>query len=110
MAVTRNNPQKDGDNVYRFYKSNLPAVVWDPGKGRSLAEFKQGIFETSNKKVAQAISDLGYPQVSPNATQPPSITIGLPGQSLAEHENAQLKGDSQKTKPVVPIVVNTGTE
>lgn len=103
--VQRNNPQKDGDNVYRFYKSNLPAVIWDPAKNQSLAEFKHGVFETDSKRIAQHLHDLGYPQVNPEATQPPAVTVGLPGQSLPEGFNASLTGENSQVKPMTPQVV-----
>lgn len=106
--IERGNPIIGDGNTYRFYKSNLPAVVWNGKKNCALAEFQNGVFETDNKKIAQQILDLGYPQVSPTAKEPPNIIVGLPGQSIdtsaTSTENIRPgKGENRNEKPITPV-------
>ena len=58
---------------FRFYRSNLASVVWNPKAGAPLAEFKRGEFITSEPWIAQKLIDLGYPRVPLDATIPPDI-------------------------------------
>jgi len=58
---------------FRFYKGKLPAVVWDPEKGRPLAEFVDGQFFTNDTKVASILKRKGYIQVDLDATEPPEL-------------------------------------
>jgi outer membrane biosynthesis protein TonB len=58
---------------FRFYRSNLASVVWNPKAGAPLAEFKRGEFITSEPWIAQKLIDLGYPRVPLDATTPPDI-------------------------------------
>lgn len=108
--IERGNPVMSEGNLYRFYKSNLPAVIWNPEKNRPLAEFQKGVFETKKKKVAQKLLELGYPQVSPLATEPPDIVLGLPGKSIdtsaTSVENIRPgAGENQDAKSITPVKV-----
>lgn len=103
--VTRNNPKKGGKNVYRFYKSKLPAVIWNPKRNGPLVEFVNGQFETTDAKLAEKLIDLGYPQVNPQAVEPPNITRELPGHSLDDNQNVGLTGENTSKKPITPITV-----
>lgn len=60
----------------RFYRSNLPTVVWDPKAGRPLAEFVGGQFLTKEEDVAEIILSKGYPEVELDAVHPPDIMFG----------------------------------
>ncbi len=102
--IQRNNPQKDGDNVYRFYKSNLPGVIWDNDKNCSLVEFEEGVFETKIKRTAKILLDKGYLQVDPNAIQPPNVIVALPGSSLEMGQNAALAGENKQSKAMTPVL------
>jgi len=79
---------------YRFYKSGLPAIVWDPEKNRAMADFTQegqkGSFTTDNKRVAKHLRAKGYPEISVDATEPPNILVLRPGQSLADGQNVPI--------------------
>ena len=58
---------------FRFYKGTLPAVVWDPEKGRPMAEFVNGQFYTDDVRVASILKRKGYIQVDLEATEPPPL-------------------------------------
>ncbi len=108
--IERGNPIIGEDNLYRFYKSNLPAVIWDPKKNRSLVEFQKGVFETTDIKVAEKLLELGYPQVSPLAEEPPDVIVMLPGQSIDTSAQSQENirpgaGENQRAKPLTPVRV-----
>jgi hypothetical protein len=57
--------------VYTFVKGSLETVVWDPEKGKPLAEFVNGFFKTKNKEVAQKLTKLGYRDISDYPDGPP---------------------------------------
>lgn len=59
--------------LYRFYRSNLPTVVWSKELNGPIAEFVNGQFYTKDPKVAQLLKDKGYPRISLEATEPPDI-------------------------------------
>lgn len=75
----------------RFYRSNLATVVWDPERNRPLAEFVDGQFYTEDARTIAKLRELGYPQVSLDATEPPDILFEK-GKSLQEGENVKLMG------------------
>jgi hypothetical protein len=59
--------------LFRFYRSNLATVVWNPEKDKPLATFVKGQFYTKDPVVAQKLTEMGYPQVSLDANTPPDI-------------------------------------
>lgn len=75
--------------VFRFYRSNLPTVVWDPNADRALAEFISGQFFTEDENVALVLRDKGYPQIPLDATEPPDVFFEK-GKSLAVGEHAKI--------------------
>ena len=79
----------------KFYRANLPTVVWNPKKNTSLAEFIGGQFTTEDEEVASILIDMGYPEVSLDASAPPPLPTP-PLQSAAD--------------PVVPILGPQVTE
>lgn len=106
--IERGNPITGEDNLYRFYKSNLPAVIWNPEKNCPLAEFQNGTFATKSKRVARKLLEMGYPQVSPFAEAPPDIIVGYPGQSIDTSSEAQDdtkigSGENKNPKPLTPV-------
>lgn len=84
MAIKRNTkPIKK----FRFFKSGLPAIVWDNNNDTALVRFKNGEFVTEDEKIAKILMDKGYPQISMKAQDPPDITLVPQGRSLEEGEN-----------------------
>lgn len=75
--------------VHRFYRSNLSTVVWDAENNKILAEFINGQFYTSDERVIEILSKLGYPEVSLDAENPPDIVFEK-GRSLANGEHASI--------------------
>jgi hypothetical protein len=59
----------------RFYKANLPAVIWDSKADASLVEFIKGEFITSNKEIADILIKKGYPEVAMDAIDPPDFEV-----------------------------------
>jgi len=57
----------------KFYRGLLPSIVWDPENNRPLADFSSGTFVTKSKKVADALLEKGYLEVSLNQEQPPVL-------------------------------------
>lgn len=74
--------------VFRFYRSNLASVVWDPDKDKALCEFIKGQYYTEDPVVADKLRNLGYPEVPLDANTPPDILYAK-GKSLADGEHAQ---------------------
>ena len=108
--IERGNPTIGDGNIYRFYKSNLPAGVWDPTRNCALAEFKQGVFETRDIKVAEKIQEFGYPQVNPLADAPPDVILTLPGHSIDTTANSveNIKPgmrENTNAKPLTPVAI-----
>lgn len=83
--------------LFRFYRSNLATVVWDPKQGHALAEFVKGQFYTEDKKVAEKLIELGYPQVPLDAETPPQILFEK-GKSLeyGEHKEVMPRGVTEE--------------
>lgn len=44
----------------KFYQSGKERLVWDPEKGKTVAEFLGGEFETDDKSVQDHLLKLGY--------------------------------------------------
>jgi len=88
--MKRTNENVTGKQEYRFYKSSLPGIVWDPSGKKSLANFVNGTFTTSDLRAAQILLDKGYPQIPVDATEPPDILVRIPGKSLGEDEDVKL--------------------
>ena len=59
----------------RFYRANLPSVVWDAKKGKALAEFAKGEFITSDERTASILIEKGYPEVDMDALDPPDFEV-----------------------------------
>ena len=70
MARTSNGVEK-----WRFYRSNLSTIVWDPAGDCALADFTEGHFTTDNPKVAKTLAALGYVQIPLDAVKPPEHII-----------------------------------
>lgn len=64
---------RNNQNIWRFYRSNLETIVWDPERNKPLAHFVQGEFITNDPRVAEKLLELGYPRVPLEATNPPDV-------------------------------------
>lgn len=104
MSAKRNSGNTKGKERFRFYKSKLPTIVWNPKTGKKLADFNKGHCITDDLEVAQTLLDKGYPQIPVDAEAPPNIIVAIPGQSLRDGENAPLVGENTKA-PERPILV-----
>lgn len=91
-----NKPTKKGKTLYRFYKSNLPAIVWSPFEDKPLADFSEGHFTTDDLKVAKFLLDNGYPQIPVDAKKPPNILVSIPGKSINTDEREGPLEDIRK--------------
>lgn len=67
---------------WKFYRSNLPTIVWNASTNTVLADFKQGYFITSSASVANALIGMGYPEVEINSTNPPEVIVNQPPTEL----------------------------
>lgn len=81
MAKTKTKASEQ--KAWRFYRSNLSTIVWDPKSEQPLADFSAGHFTTDDPKVARKLRDLGYPEIPLDATEPPSnIIVSQPTQVI----------------------------
>ncbi|MDA3788081.1 MAG: hypothetical protein PF503_06265 [Desulfobacula sp.] len=87
--MKRNSGKTKGKKIFRFYKSNLPAIVWDPKAGKPLADCSKGHFTTEDINVAGILLDKGYPQIPIDADSPPDIIVGPVGDSLKDGESVK---------------------
>jgi hypothetical protein len=69
----KNQMARNNQNTWRFYRSNLETIVWDPENDRPLVEFIQGEFITSDPRIAEKLLELGYPRVPLEAVDPPDV-------------------------------------
>jgi hypothetical protein len=57
----------------KFYRANLPTIVWNPELKKPLAKFEKGQFVTEDDEVAKKLIEIGYPEVELDASRPPAI-------------------------------------
>lgn len=87
---------KSQPKLYRFYRSNLATVVWNPKEGKALARFVNGQFYTKDVEVARKLTEMGYPQVSLDASTPPNILFEK-GEILEGNIPIMPKGMNEET-------------
>lgn len=105
--MKRTNKSIDGKQEFRFYKSNLPKIVWDPKHNKVMADFEGGSFMTSELRVAKILLEKGYHQIPVDAVEPPDVLVRIPGKSLGENEDIKvgaLAGSNQDNGARVPVV------
>lgn len=73
----------------RFYRANLPTVIWNKDTDRALVEFVKGEFTTSNEKIANILISKGYPEVDLDAVDPPDFQVQK-GKSIEKGENVKI--------------------
>jgi len=73
--MAKNSKEASNNKKWRFYRSNLSTIVWDPAKDRPLADFTEGFFTTSSKSTASTLRNLGYVQIPLDAKEPPKDII-----------------------------------
>lgn len=96
--MKRTNKKQEGKQKYRFYRSNLPTIVWGQ-ENKKIADFAEGHFTTNDKQIALTLLDKGYPQIPLDSTEPPSILVSIPGQSLRTNESLGKGLDDVKIGP-----------
>lgn len=74
MAKTKSRKAK----AWRFYRSNLATIVWNPEEGRPLADFSAGHFTTDDEAVADKLREMGYVEIDLDATEPPDVIVNKP--------------------------------
>lgn len=57
----------------KFYRANLPTIVWNPELKKPLAKFVKSQFVTEDDEVAEKLVEMGYPEVAMDASRPPTI-------------------------------------
>jgi hypothetical protein len=92
MSKERTSKEK---KAWRFYRSNLALLVWNPTTESPLADFSSGHFTTDNPNVAEQLRSMGYPEVALDAEFPPDVYV--------EEKSPELKGD-------VPLMSSAMTE
>jgi hypothetical protein len=81
MAKTKRKASEA--KAWRFYRSNLSTIVWNPVTEQPLADFTEGHFTTDNPKTARKLRELGYMEIPLDATEPPSdVIISQPTQVI----------------------------
>lgn len=80
---------KSQQKLFRFFRSNLPTIVWDPDKNRAIVEFVEAQYYTEDEKIAQMLIDKGYPQIPLDLEEPPDVWFKR-GRSLADGENVPV--------------------
>lgn len=97
-------PNKENKRLWRFWKSNLPAIIWDKDGECALADFlinePKYTFTTDDERIAKVLQQKGYPEIALDADGPPDIVFDL-GHSLEEGENIPVIGG--KAQPPQPI-------
>lgn len=95
-----NQPADSGKQEYRFYRSQLPTIVWDGPNDCVLADFSLGHFTTDNINIARKLLDSGYVQIPLDATEPPPVLVRIPGKSLKNTNETKGKlDDVRKGQP-----------
>lgn len=88
--------RKTEKRAWRFYRSNLSTIVWDPENDKPLADFTAGYFTTNDPKVAEVLINYGYYEIPLDSTEPPlDVIINKP--------TRQIEGD-------VPIIKSSAVE
>ncbi|MGD9156796.1 MAG: hypothetical protein PVG39_00180 [Desulfobacteraceae bacterium] len=81
MAKTKQKASEP--KAWRFYRSNLSTIVWNPKSEQPLADFTAGHFTTDDPKVARTLRELGYPEIPLDASEPPAnVIISQPTQAI----------------------------
>lgn len=85
-----------------FVKGTMATVVWDPNTNRSLVEFEDGLFTTSDPKVINKLKDLGYKTKEDYPHGPPVDGF--------EHQKTTLAPPKPLDKSIPSTLVNTGSD
>jgi len=75
---------------WRFYRSNLETIVWNPDTNSRLADFSKGHFTTDDPKVAKRLKDLGYVEIPLDAEEPPPDIMVRKPQVLPDDINVPI--------------------
>lgn len=62
-----------GRKQRKFYRANLPTVIWNKKTNSALVEFVGGKFTTEDPEIARVLIKKGYPEVDLEAVNPPDF-------------------------------------
>ena len=96
---TKKNTQTEKESV-RFFKSNLPTIVWDPNNDCSLADFSKGHFTTDDERVIDILKEKGYQIIPLDSTEPPAIIINQATHNIKEGSNIPVMSENARPKAV----------
>jgi hypothetical protein len=88
MAKTKTNEQE----AWRFYRSSMPTIVWNPDTDSALADFSEGHFTTDDPVLADRLRSMGYPEIPLDATEPPAGVIVRPPVHVIEGDVPLMSG------------------
>jgi len=91
--MAENVINQEEKKAWRFYRSSLSTIVWDPAKDQPLADFTEGHFTTNDPRVAAKLKALGYMEIPLESNEPPPNII-------IREVNPTINGDI----PVVPNI------
>lgn len=93
------NDEVEVKTAWRFFRSQLPTIVWDPrpGSNKAMADFSAGHFTTEDKAVAKILREKGYIEIPLNMTEPPAIVVQQPAPQLKTENVPILKGAGNVT-------------
>lgn len=64
--------------AWKFFKSEMAGIVWDPKNNMVMAEFKDGVFETEDKNIAVILRNKGYIEIPMDTSAPPETVNVMP--------------------------------
>jgi len=88
-----------------FVKGPNPTIFWDAKNNRVLAEFVDGIFTTTDERVASILKDYGYKQKKDYPYGPPEggfKEIPSPG-ATGRHVGLNLGGEGPELQPDLEV-------
>ena len=102
----------------RFFRANLPNIVWNPELKKPLAEFRNGQFTTEDETVAEKLLEMGYVEIDVDATKPPvmpdppiqtdEVNVPLMGRKQPEPSREQTQTPTASEKEIEPEDAETG--
>ena len=64
--------------AWKFFRSEMATIVWDPDNDKELAIFENGVFVTEDKRVAEILRKKGYIEIPMDADVPPGMVKVMP--------------------------------
>lgn len=101
MAVS--DKQEEEKQAWRFYRSSLSTIVWNPKTDSLLADFTEGHFTTDDPVVAKKLRELGYMEIPIDAIEPPSNIIIREVTPTINGDVPILQGNETSGKINIPV-------